>query len=155
VSVAAIAGLIEHLAERTEGKEDIFRLAVDLHLDSDHLLSLSDAGELLGLVHVQEGDARITELGERFARADILGRKVLFRTQLHRLPVVRWLLGLLRASNTQELERDVVEAALGLDFSPDDARNQVDALVGWGRYAEVLQYDDRRETILLEPGSSL
>jgi len=150
VNVDAVAGLLEHLAERTDGKEDIFRLAVDLGLDSDHLLSLTDAGELLGFLHVQEGDARIKELGNRFARADILERKVLFRTQLERLPVVRWLLGLLGASNTKEVERDVVEAALELDFSPQDARKQVDTLVRWGRYAEVLEYDDRREVIRLE-----
>ncbi len=153
VNVDAVAGLIEHLAERAGGKEDIYRLALDLQLDSDHLLNLTDAGEVLGFLHVQEGDAHIKELGERFARADILERKILFRTQLERLPVVRWLLGLLRASNTKEVERDVAEAALQLDFSAQDARRQVDTLLRWGRYAELFEYDDRREVIRLEQGS--
>lgn len=152
VNVDALAGLLEHLAERTPGKEDLYRLAADLKLDSDHLLNMTDAGELLGFLKVHDGDALLEALGERFARADILERKVLFRAQLERLPVVGWLLGLLRASNTKELERVVAEAALQLDFSPPDAARQLDTLVRWGRYAELFEYDDGREVLRFEGG---
>jgi NitT/TauT family transport system ATP-binding protein len=154
VNVDAIAGLLEHLAMRPEGKEDIFRLASDLQLDSDHLLSVTDAGEVLAFLHVQEGDAHLNELGLRFAQADILERKALFRAQLERLPVVRWLMGLLRAANTHQVERDVAEAAMQLDFSAEDARKQVDTLIRWGRYAEIFEYDARSETLRLEAGGA-
>jgi NitT/TauT family transport system ATP-binding protein len=149
VTPAALAGLLEHLAERPGRREDLFRLALDLHLDSDHLLSLTEAGELMGFLRLADGDAHLEDLGERFARADILERKVLFRRQLERVPVVAWLLGMLRVSNTREIERDVAEAALELEFSPDGARRQIDIVVRLGRYAEIFDYDDRREVVIL------
>jgi NitT/TauT family transport system ATP-binding protein len=151
VTADALAGLLEEIAERPGRQEDIFRLAADLRLGSDDLLGLADAGELLGFVHVQEGDARLKEIGERFARADILERKEIFRDRLERVPLVRWLLGLLGASASRAIERGVAEAALELDFSPEDARRQIDTLVRWGRYAELVEYDDRSGVLRLAP----
>jgi NitT/TauT family transport system ATP-binding protein len=154
VQVHAIAGLLEHLSTHPESKEDLFRLASELQLDSEHLLELTDAGELLAFLHVEEGDAHLKELGRRFAQADILERKTIFRAQLERLPVVRWILGLLRAANAHEIERDVAEAALQLEFSAEDARRQVDTLIRWGRYAELFEYDAQRATLRLETSPS-
>jgi NitT/TauT family transport system ATP-binding protein len=45
----------------------------------------------------------------------------------------------------------VVKAALELEFPPDAAERQLSALVNWGRYAEVLTYDDSNELLALEP----
>lgn len=151
VAVSALAGLLEHLAQRPERREDLYRLAADLHLDSAHLLALADAGEVLGLVSVGGGDAQLLPPGEAFAGADIQARKALFAERLRRLPLVGWLLALLHAADARRLERDVVEAALALDFPPGEARAQVDTLVRWCRYAELVAYDDRREAIYLEP----
>lgn len=150
VAIDALAGLLEHVAGLPGAKEDLFRLADDLHLDSDSLLHLTDAGEVLGLVHVQDGDLRLLEAGQRFAAADILGRKEVFRAQFERLPVVRWLSGLLGAAQAREVEREVAEAALRWQFSPADARAQVDTLIRWGRYAEVFDSDARRGVLRLE-----
>jgi NitT/TauT family transport system ATP-binding protein len=143
----ALAGLVEHLAEREGGREDLFRLAAELHLGSEHLLRVTDAGELLGFLHVEEGDATLLPLGERFAREDILERKAIVRAQLLEIPVVRWLLDLLASARGGPLDRATVEAALRLEFSPDDARRQVDALVRWGRYGELVEYDAAGRTL--------
>lgn len=151
VPVDAVSGLLEHLAARPEGREDLFRLAADLKLGSDHLLSLTDAAELFGFVHVEEGDAHLKDLGHRFAHADILERKVLFRAQLERLPVVKWLLHLLTAANAHAIERGVAEAALELDFPSEEARRQLDTLIRWGRHAELFEYDARAGVLRLEP----
>ncbi len=153
VSLAALLGLLEHLAAQAKGDEDLFRLAADLRLDSDHLLDLTDAGELLGFLHVQEGDVRLEALGARFAHADILERKTLFRSRVERLPIARWLLGLLEASETRSVERHVAEAAIQLDFSPTEAERQLDTLIRWGRYAELFEYDAPTRTLRLEPAA--
>jgi NitT/TauT family transport system ATP-binding protein len=61
---------------------------------------------------------------------------------------------MLRASDNHIMEWDVVQAALGLEFPPDEAQKQLDTLVDWGRYAEVLAYDDSKALITLEPDGS-
>jgi NitT/TauT family transport system ATP-binding protein len=58
---------------------------------------------------------------------------------------------MLRAAEKHHLKLDVIETALSLDFPPEVARTQIETLINWGRYAELLTYDDDAETISLEP----
>jgi NitT/TauT family transport system ATP-binding protein len=152
ITVDALMGLIEHLAERPGHKEDIFRLAIDLHVDSEHLLDLTDGAAVLGLATVAEGDVQLQPLGAELAAADIGPRKLLLAQRIARLPMVRWLLRLLRASEGGAIERRVGEAALSLELSTKDAHKQMDTLIRFGRYAGLFDYDDRRARLLLTPG---
>jgi NitT/TauT family transport system ATP-binding protein len=49
------------------------------------------------------------------------------------------------------LDWDVVQTALELEFPPEEAERQMETAVNWGRYAELLAYDDNTELIYLEP----
>jgi len=149
-SISDLAGLLEHLAELPGDRADIYRLATALGVGTDHLLSLIEAAEVLGFATVAQGDAMLTTLGETFAEASILGRKAIFAARLRRVPLFRWLLTLLRASRGQRLNREVVQTALELEFLPDLAEQQVAIAVDWGRYAELLAYDDADEVFYLE-----
>jgi NitT/TauT family transport system ATP-binding protein len=120
-------------------------------VDSDEVLSPMEAAELLGFATVQQGDIALTPLSDTFADAGILGRKGIFAVRIRRLPMFKWLLSLLRASDNHAMEWDVVKAVLGLEFLPDEAEKQLHTLVDWGRYAEVLAYDDSKALITLEP----
>jgi NitT/TauT family transport system ATP-binding protein len=153
ITIGDLTGLLEHLADRPGGRADIYRLVDELGVDSDHLLSLTESAELLGFATVAQGDLMLTPLGETFAEAGIQARKEIFATRVRRLPIYGWLLTMLRASAGQRLEWDVVLAALELEFPPQEAERQLDTIVNWGRYAEVLVYDDSAETLYLEPGS--
>jgi hypothetical protein len=62
----------------------------------------------------------------------------------------RWLLNMLEKADKHALEWDVIQSALELDFVPEEAENQVEVAVNWGRYAELLAYDDGKATIYLE-----
>jgi NitT/TauT family transport system ATP-binding protein len=44
----------------------------------------------------------------------------------------------------------VTWSALELDFPAEEAEKQVEIAVNWGRYAELISYDDDRATIYLE-----
>jgi len=44
----------------------------------------------------------------------------------------------------------VVRTALELEFSREEAAHQLDLAIDWGRYAELLAYDDKSESIYLE-----
>jgi NitT/TauT family transport system ATP-binding protein len=37
-----------------------------------------------------------------------------------------------------------------LSFPPEEAERQVETLINWGRYAEMLSYDDDDEGLFLE-----
>jgi len=150
VAIGDLIGLLERLAEMPRPAVDIFRLAEDLPGDSDYVLRLTEAAELLGFATLAQGDIAITPLGETFAEARILGRKEIFATRIRRLPLFQWLLRLIDATNEHRLEYDVALAALELEFPPEEAARQLDLAIEWGRYAEILAYDDSSEVIFLE-----
>ncbi len=146
-----MAGLLEYLNEGETLKHDIYLLEGELDIDSNHLLQLTEAVEFLGFAVITKGDIELTPLGQTFAEASILARKEIFATRVRRVPIMRWLLKMLRSSYNNELKREVIFTALSLDFPDEDADRQVQTLIAWGRYAELLAYDDGSETISLEP----
>ncbi|MCC7353673.1 MAG: AAA-associated domain-containing protein [Anaerolineae bacterium] len=150
IFIGELAGLMEHLDEAPDNWADIYRLRELLHVDSDHLLALTDAAEMLGFATIQAGDITLTPLGETFAEASILARKEIFAARLRRLPMFKWLLDMLRAAEGNRLKWNVVHTALQMSFPPDEAEKQLNTVVSWGRYAELLGYDDDDEVIYAE-----
>lgn len=150
ISISDLAGMLEHIAENHKDGADIYRLAEELSIDSDHLLRLTEAAELLRFATIQKGDITLTVLGETFAEASILARKEIFATRIRRLPIFRWIFNMLRSADNQQLKWNVIQTALELEFPPEEAEKQLETVVNWGRYAEVLAYDDKSETIYLE-----
>ena len=150
VDINHLAGLLERLDELPNDRADIYRLTQDLQVDSSHLLSLIEAAEMLGFATVAQGDISLTSLGETFAEASILGRKAIFAARLRRVPLFKWLLSLLKAAHQQQLDYGVVQMALELEFPRDEAERQLETATQWGRYAEVLTYDDSDEMFYLE-----
>ena len=150
VTVNEVAGFIEHLAGLRALRADIFRLSGELQMDSDQVLRVAEAAERLGFVVVAQGDITPTPLGETFAEASIQARKEIFATRVRRVPIVSWLLTMLQAADRHELEVDVVQSALGLEFPPSEAEQQLATAIDWGRYAEVIAYDHAAGMIYLE-----
>ncbi len=150
ITISDLSGLLEHVAEMPEHRHDLYRLAKELHVNSDHLLQVTEAAELLGFATIGSGDIALTPLGETFAEASILARKEIFATRVRRLPIFRWLLSMLSAAEGRRLKWNVVLRALELEFPPEEAERQLETIVNWGRYAEIIAYDDATETIFLE-----
>lgn len=150
VAISDLAGLLEHLAEGANKIYDLYLLEDELGIESHQLLQLSEAAELLGFAYIAEGDIELTPLGLAFAEASILARKEIFASRARRLPTMRWLLSLLQASENHQLKGSVIETALSLEFPPDEIEPQIDTLINWGRYGELLVYDDGAEILSLE-----
>jgi NitT/TauT family transport system ATP-binding protein len=91
VAISDLTGLLEHLSDLPGDREDIYRLPDELNVDPSHILSLTEAAEILGFATVEKGDIDLTPLGETFAEASILARKEIFATRIRRLRLVRWL----------------------------------------------------------------
>lgn len=150
VTISDLAGLLEHLSELPGDRSDIYRLTDELNVDSDQILRLTETAELLGFATVAKGDISLTSLGETFAEASILARKEIFATRIRRLPLVHWLISMLKSADKQSLNWKVIQLALELDFPPEEAERQLETLINWGRYAELFAYDDDKEVIFLE-----
>ncbi len=141
VRAGGIAGLLEILADRG-GREDVHRLAQDLKLEADDLLPIVDSSVMLGLMHVDQGDAQITDEGRAFAAADIQQRKQLFREALlARVPLLQQMDSALRAKADGTMLADFFHDLLDEHFSDDEAKRQLDTAIQWGRYAELFDYD--------------
>jgi NitT/TauT family transport system ATP-binding protein len=152
INIDDLTGLMEHLDAMPNNRADIYALARELQVNSDDLLRLIEAAELLGFANIAYGDITLNPLGETFAEASIRARKEIFATRIRRLPLFKWLLAMLRATDKKQLEWDVIQKALELEFHEEEAERQLDTAIDWGRYAELLAYDDSSQILFLEPG---
>lgn len=150
IAISDLAGLLEHLSELPADRQDIYRLPAELNINPDHMLSLTESAQILGFAYVEKGDIALTSLGETFAEASIQARKEIFATRIRRLPLVRWLTTMLARSENHALDWDVIHTALELEFPQDEAAKQLDTLISWGRYAEMISYNSDNALVYLE-----
>lgn len=150
VEIGDVIGLIERV--HAEGdREDIYQLGRDLQLEADDLLPLIDAADLLDLADPQEGDLVLTEAGKRFAEADVLEEKQIFRDQaLQRVGMLRQIVHDLQAEPEHVVEEDAYLDQLKQHFSDDEAGAQLETIIDWGRYAELFSYVEDRGIFRLE-----
>jgi NitT/TauT family transport system ATP-binding protein len=152
VSSNLISGLLETVAaEPYNGRADLPVIARSLHLEVDDLFPVAEFAHVLGFAELQAGDIVLTPAGREFVALDIQQRKGLFAQRLLKnVPLAARILAILherpghrapRARFQQELE----------DFLSDVAAEEtIDAIIGWGRYAEIFNYDDKREIFSLD-----
>ena len=144
-----IAGLIEILLDRG-GHDDLYHLADELVMEVDDLLPIIEGAALLAFIRVHEGDVDITPEGRAFAEADILTRKVLFRdAALNHATLLRQIERALRAKADRTLPDDFFYDILAEHFTEDEARQQLETAIHWGRYAEIFDYDADRGRLVL------
>ncbi|MBS1707740.1 MAG: nitrate/sulfonate/bicarbonate ABC transporter ATP-binding protein [Armatimonadetes bacterium] len=145
----ALSGLLE-LVEEYGGKEDVASVAERLRMEVDELLPILDTAVLLGFAEVAEGDVILNEAGARFANAEIDEAQVIFRDAvLQHAPMVRSIYERLLESKGGRLDGDVVVDVLDESFSEEEAKEQFDTAINWGRYAGLFEYDSDDETIRL------
>ena len=152
VSTNVMAGLIETVAAPPyDGKADLPEIARTLQLEIDELFPVAEILQYLGFAEIKEGDILLSSAARSFADLDTQSRKRMFADHLlasvplaqhikhvlderpgHRAPRVRF---------EQELEDYLTDGA---------AQETLDAVVDWGRYAEIFAYDDQAEMFSLE-----
>jgi NitT/TauT family transport system ATP-binding protein len=135
------------------GKEDLYRLAEDLILDAEDLLPIIEASVLLGFATLKEGDVEITTEGTRFADADILSRKTLFRrAALKNIVILQQIDSVLHAKTDHSISEEFFYDILDEHFSQDEVERQFDTAMNWGRYAEIFDFDrEGHRLVLAEP----
>jgi NitT/TauT family transport system ATP-binding protein len=152
VSTNMMAGLIETVAAPPhDGEADLPDIARSLQLEVDDLFPVAEVLQYLGFAEIKEGDIQLSADARNFAELDPQSRKKMFAERLlasvplaqhikhvlderpgHRAPRVRF---------EQELEDYLSDAA---------AEETLDAVIAWGRYAEIFAYNDQAEMFSLE-----
>ncbi len=148
-SVNALAGLLEHISP-FKTPYDIYKLEGELGVEMADLVQTIEMAEMLGFATVNTGDIMITPLGQAFAEASILTRKELFAQRARRLPMIQWMIQMLNAAPNKELPWKVFYTALLPEFPDEMSERQLDVAIDWGRYAELLDYNDRDEMLSLD-----
>ncbi len=152
VSINAMAGLLETVAAAPyNGRGDLPVLAHTLQLELDELFSTAEGLQRLGLVEIERGDIIATPAGLEYANAGTQERKGIFRAHaLRNVPLVGHILSVLQARPNGSAPRIRFEAELEDHLSAEQARETLDAAIEWGRFAEVFEYDDASQSLLLE-----
>jgi NitT/TauT family transport system ATP-binding protein len=153
VSVGGLAGLLE-IVVALGGSEGLAELADELNFEIDDLLPLVDAAVLLGLARTRDAQLEITDAGREITAADILTSKQIFaRHAATSAPLVRAILQTLATSGSRTVREDLFLDLLRRGFSAEEARNQLETAIDWGRYGELFDYDRDDAEFTLEPGA--
>ncbi len=151
VSVGQILGLVEAVDE-VGGMADVATISKEVDMDVDRLGPILDAAELLGLVTVQEGDVRVTDLSRKLLTANVRERKAIVRDIIDDLPVFRRITEMARTAG-RPLERQEIMDAIVANVGSHQAEDVFKALVYWGRYVELVRYDSESEQLSLRTPS--
>jgi NitT/TauT family transport system ATP-binding protein len=150
VSIDDLTGFVQYLAT-VGGRGNVHELSRDLQMRADDLMALVEATDLLGLVDLQNRHVLLTPVGQRFADADLDAEKALFRQiALEQISLLRYIVRELETSPTHTLEAERVLDDLEHSFSSEEARRQFETVIDWGRYAELLSYDDSSGELRLD-----
>jgi NitT/TauT family transport system ATP-binding protein len=150
--VQQLSGLIDALIGAPyDGRADLPHLADSVGLDSDDLLPLLEALQILGFAHVGGGDIELTAAGRAYSEADIQHRKVVFGEHLVRhVPLAAHIRRILdeRPGHRAPKARFLRELEDHLD--EEEADGLLETIINWGRHAELFAYDYDTEVLSLE-----
>ena len=152
VSTNLLAGLIETVAAPPyDGKADLPALAAALQLEADELLPMGETLQALGFGEIAEGDLRLNDAGRQFADADTDTRKAIFAHALRtRIPLARAIRRTLDERWNHRAAAVRFRDELEDHMSPDYAEETLQAVINWGRYAELFSFDDEADQFTLE-----
>jgi NitT/TauT family transport system ATP-binding protein len=141
VTVEEVFGLMEIVHDRGD-KMNVFQLDTLTRNNFGETVAVIMAGEMLDFLDTPKEMVLLTDLGKRFLASDINGRKTIFREQLLKLGLFRYILQVLDRTDNRQLERDFLteEFVLHLGLRADEAERLFDTVVAWGRFAEQLGY---------------
>ena len=148
VSTNTLSGMIEALAASPDnGKAELGALGRELQMEADELLPIAETLQLMRFAEIEGMTIRLTPAVRRYEAADVDARKQLFAQHLLAyVPLAAHIRRVLddRASHQAPATRfrDELE-----DFMSEPyAEETIDAIVSWGRFAEIFAYhedDDR------------
>ena len=141
--VAQLLGVLDEINHPTHrGRADLAALADALELEVDDLFPIIEALQLLEFAEVAEGDIRLTPHGQAFIDADIRRRKMIFGEHLlRRVPLAGHICRVIDERPSQRAPESRFLRELEDYLTEDEAERVLQAIIDWGRYAELFAYD--------------
>lgn len=150
VSAGALTGFLELLEDLNE-KTDLYKLAERFVMDIEEFFPIVELASALGFAKIVEGDIELTLEGIVFARASVLDRKELFKKQLLKnIPFITRMLHILESKSNRHMNIEFFEEQLAIVLGAETAKTQIHLIINWGRYAELIGYDQSTDLVYLE-----
>jgi NitT/TauT family transport system ATP-binding protein len=143
-----MVGLLEYLDARG-GKEDLYRIAADTHIEYGYMLNIVKAAEMLDFVDTPKRLVVLEPEGQRFVKASPEDRKPLWREHLLRLRLFHELHQVLVRQPRHEIEKGFVLETIILNMPQENYERVFHTLMGWARFGELFDYDDVTEMVSL------
>ncbi|MGC9020759.1 MAG: AAA-associated domain-containing protein [Candidatus Methanodesulfokora sp.] len=149
VSYSRLLGLLRLLRD-LGGKADVAKISEETDMHADEILPLLAFSEMIGLISVDEGDAKLTESGMNFLKQGHMGRAKYVRNKLMELNVFSEIMNELKKKGSLEKE-DVIEiiASKGGFCYCNNLEEAFNCLVHWGVYSGLIEYDREENLIRL------
>jgi NitT/TauT family transport system ATP-binding protein len=152
VSTNSLAGMLEEIAAPPyNGKADLPHLADSLQLEVDDLFPLAETLQLLRLAELEEGDIKLTPLGQGFVDMDVDQRKKVFGDEvLAHIPLASHIKRVLDERPSHRAPATRFREELEDYMSEDYAERTLRAIINLGRYGELFAYDENSQTFSYE-----
>ena len=147
--VGHVLGLLEILLDE-DGVMDAYKLSTEEHLSLDEILGIIETAKSFGFVKVEKGDVILTDLGKKFAEADLQTRKKILRDVLENHPVYQKILSVLRGVPENCIDREEFDRMIGSDLTEEEEDIISKNVLDWGRFAEMIWYDGDEDEVCLE-----
>jgi len=148
VPVSEILGLLDIL-EDSEETINVFDLSARIAREFGETIGIVKAAEMLNLVDTPKDEVRMTQLGWYFLAAPLPARKTLFRQAIMRLRLFQMIMASLEAAESHRVPAEEVLERLAALLPYDRSDKLFETLVAWGRYAEMLDYDQDAHSLYI------
>ncbi len=149
VTPAEVLGLLALLGDEPS---DVFELSERFGKEFGYVVRVVKATELLGFVQTPEQDVLITPLGRDLIGASTVDQKRIVREQLLKLKIFDLLVRLIRVQENQVMTDEDMLRELQVALPHEKPRPLFRTLLSWGRYAEIISYDQRHHIVRLYDG---
>ncbi len=150
--VETIIGLLEVLEDSRE-TINVFDLSARIGKEFGETIAIVKAAEMLGLVDTPKDDVIMTQAGWYFLAAPETVRKTLFREAILKLRLFQLLTARLEAAPAGRVDANIILEELGTLLPYDQPSKLFQTLIAWGRYAELVDFDQNANAVYLHQGS--
>ena len=148
VPVETIVGLLESIEDAQE-TINVFDLSARIGKEFGETIAIVKAAEMLDLVDTPKDDVLLTQTGWYFLAAPTPARKTLFRQAIMKLRLFQMLTTRLAEAPEGRINADTVLEELGTLLPYDQPTKLLETLIAWGRYAELIDFDQDANTVYL------
>jgi NitT/TauT family transport system ATP-binding protein len=152
VPVETMVGLLEILEDSQE-TINVFDLSARIGKEFGETIATVKAAEMLDLVDTPKDDVIMTQVGWYFLAAPAAVRKTLFRQSIMKLRLFQMLTAYLAEAPDARIDADIVTEELGKLLPYDQPVKLFQTLIAWGRYAELIDFDENTNVVYLHEAS--